>query len=95
MEEVAAVPRRVHGPCLLNIAQGGRTKVSGLRDAGEMGYKVAILPMLFFHADAGGGGRHLLASRPRDPPDRRAVSRQLAVIRGRPMLVENMPGAQE
>jgi 2-methylisocitrate lyase-like PEP mutase family enzyme len=48
MEEVAAVPRRVHGPCLLNIVQGGRTPVSDLRDAEDMGYKVAILPTLLF-----------------------------------------------
>ena len=48
MEEVAAVPRRVRGHCLLNVVQGGRTPVSDLREAEAMGYKVAILPTLLF-----------------------------------------------
>jgi 2-methylisocitrate lyase-like PEP mutase family enzyme len=48
--EAAAVPRLVAGPCLLNIVQGGRTPVSNLADAEEMGYKIAILPALLFLA---------------------------------------------
>lgn len=46
LEELAAVPRRVNGPCLLNVVQGGRTPDLGLRDAEAMGYRLAILPSL-------------------------------------------------
>ena len=49
-EEVAAVPQRVHGPCLLNIVPGGRTPVFDLREAETMGYKLAILPGLMLKA---------------------------------------------
>jgi 2-methylisocitrate lyase-like PEP mutase family enzyme len=55
LQEVAAVPERVQGPCLLNIVPGGRTPISNLRDAEAMGYKMAILPglMLVATIDAG------------------------------------------
>src|SRR5882724_10467514 len=46
MEEVAAVPRLVHGPCLLNVVRGGKTPDLDLREAERMGYKLAILPGL-------------------------------------------------
>jgi 2-methylisocitrate lyase-like PEP mutase family enzyme len=46
LEEVAMVPRRVGGPCLLNVVWGGKTPQVDLRDAQTMGYKVAILPGL-------------------------------------------------
>ena len=49
-EEVAAVPQRVHGPCLLNVVPGGRTPVFDLREAETMGYKLAILPGLMLKA---------------------------------------------
>jgi 2-methylisocitrate lyase-like PEP mutase family enzyme len=44
MDEIAKVPRLVKGPCLLNVVPGGKTPVFDLRDAQEMGYKLAILP---------------------------------------------------
>lgn len=44
LEEVRAVPRRVNGPCLLNVVWGGKTPQVDLRDAQAMGYRVAILP---------------------------------------------------
>jgi 2-methylisocitrate lyase-like PEP mutase family enzyme len=50
MDEVAAVPRRVQGPCLLNVVPGGRTPVFDLREAEAMGYKLAILPGLMLKA---------------------------------------------
>ncbi|MHC6226326.1 isocitrate lyase/PEP mutase family protein [Pseudomonas sp. X10] len=50
VDEVAAVPKRVHGPCLLNIVPGGRTPVFDLRQAEEMGYKMVILPGLILKA---------------------------------------------
>jgi 2-methylisocitrate lyase-like PEP mutase family enzyme len=46
LEEVAAVPRLVHGPCLLNVVHGGKTPDIGLDEAERMGYKLAILPGL-------------------------------------------------
>lgn len=46
MNEVAAVPQRVKGPCLLNVVPGGKTPVDDLREAEAMGYKVTILPGL-------------------------------------------------
>lgn len=50
LEEVAAVPQRVKGPCLLNVVPGGRTPVFNLREAEAMGYKMAILPGLLLKA---------------------------------------------
>ena len=50
IEEVAAVPRQVKGPCLLNVVPGGRTPIFDLRQAQEMGYKLAILPGLMLKA---------------------------------------------
>ena len=50
LDEAAAVPRRVHGPCLLNVVPGGRTPVVSMRDAEEMGYRLAIVPGLILMA---------------------------------------------
>jgi 2-methylisocitrate lyase-like PEP mutase family enzyme len=47
-EEVAAVPRLVKGPCLLNVVSGGKTPVLDLDQAQKLGFKVAILPGLLF-----------------------------------------------
>lgn len=44
LEEVEAVPRRVKGPCLLNVVWGGKTPQVDMRDAQGMGYRLAILP---------------------------------------------------
>ncbi|HZK90644.1 MAG TPA: isocitrate lyase/PEP mutase family protein [Stellaceae bacterium] len=46
MEEVAAVPRLVNGPCLLNVVRGGKTPDLDLGDAERMGYRLAIVPGL-------------------------------------------------
>jgi 2-methylisocitrate lyase-like PEP mutase family enzyme len=46
VEEVAAVPRLVRGPCLLNVVFGGKTPALDLREAEAMGYKLAIVPGL-------------------------------------------------
>jgi len=46
LEELAEVPRRIGGPCLLNVVQGGRTPEVNLLDAQAMGYRLAILPSL-------------------------------------------------
>ena len=52
-EEVAAVPRQVRGPCLLNIVRGGKTPEVNLLDAQKMGYRLAILPGLLITAVVG------------------------------------------
>jgi 2-methylisocitrate lyase-like PEP mutase family enzyme len=46
VEEVAAVPRLVRGPCLLNVVFGGKTPALDLNEAAAMGYKLAIVPAL-------------------------------------------------
>ena len=52
LEELAAIPRLVEGPCLLNIVRGGKTPDLGLAAAQEMGYRLAILPSLLLGAAA-------------------------------------------
>ena len=53
LEEVAAVPRLVNGPCLLNLVWGGKTPDLDLREAARMGYKLAILPGLLLKCVVG------------------------------------------
>ena len=53
VEEVAAVPKQVKGPCLLNVVRRGKTPAVELKDAEAMGYKVAILPTLLFRGVIG------------------------------------------
>lgn len=43
-EEVEAIPQRVHGGCLLNIVQGGKTPLFSLAEVRRMGYRLAIVP---------------------------------------------------
>src|SRR5580658_794400 len=42
LEEVAAVPRLVHGPCLLNMVWRGKTPDVSLDETQTMGYRLAI-----------------------------------------------------
>lgn len=44
LEEMASIPRLVQGPCVINIAPGGRGPAPSMRAAEEMGYKLAIVP---------------------------------------------------
>jgi len=53
MEELAAVPKQVKGPCLLNIVRRGKTPPIELQQAEDMGYKLAILPTLLFRGVIG------------------------------------------
>ena len=46
VEEMASVPRRVKGPCLLNMVAGGKTPIVSLKDAQDMGYRMTIMPGL-------------------------------------------------
>src|SRR5215472_2187551 len=52
-QEVAAVPRLVKGPCLLNVVRGGKTPDVDLREAEKMGYKLAIVPGLLIKSVVG------------------------------------------
>jgi len=52
-EEVAAVPRRVSGPCLINIVWRGKTPDLSFADAEQMGYRLAIVPGMLFKAVIG------------------------------------------
>lgn len=45
-QEVAVVPQRVQGPCLLNLVPGGKTPLTDIREAESMGYRITILPGL-------------------------------------------------
>jgi 2-methylisocitrate lyase-like PEP mutase family enzyme len=53
LEEITAVPRLVKGPCLLNVVWGGKTPVVDLRQAADMGFKLAIVPGLLLKATIG------------------------------------------
>jgi 2-methylisocitrate lyase-like PEP mutase family enzyme len=53
MEELATVPKRVAGPCLLNVVRGGKTPDIDLRQAQAMGYRLAIVPGLLLKAVIG------------------------------------------
>ncbi len=53
MDEVAAVPRLVKGPCLLNMVWKGKTPDVSMPDAERMGYKVTILPGVLSRAVLG------------------------------------------
>jgi 2-methylisocitrate lyase-like PEP mutase family enzyme len=53
LEEMASVPKRVEGPCLLNVVPGGKTPIVTAREAQEMGYRMAIYPGLALRAAVG------------------------------------------
>jgi 2-methylisocitrate lyase-like PEP mutase family enzyme len=53
LDEVAAVPQLVRGPCLLNMVWRGKTPEVTIDEAQAMGYKLAILPVLLFNAVVG------------------------------------------
>ncbi|HEY1505519.1 MAG TPA: isocitrate lyase/phosphoenolpyruvate mutase family protein [Stellaceae bacterium] len=46
VEEAAAVPKLVRGPCLLNLSIGGRTPLRDLAEAERAGYRIVIVPGL-------------------------------------------------
>lgn len=46
MAEIESVPKRVKGPCLLNVVRGGKTPEIDLETAERMGYAIAIVPGL-------------------------------------------------
>lgn len=46
MEEVAAVPRLIKGPCLFNMVRGGKSPDLSIAQARELGFAVSIVPGL-------------------------------------------------
>jgi 2-methylisocitrate lyase-like PEP mutase family enzyme len=50
IDDIAAVPTRVHGPCLLNIVPGGKTPVRDMAEIASLGYRIAICPGLLLGA---------------------------------------------
>ena len=50
LEEVSEIPRRVKGPCLLNLVWKGKTPLVKLADARQMGYRMTILPGLLLRS---------------------------------------------
>jgi 2-methylisocitrate lyase-like PEP mutase family enzyme len=53
IEEVLAVPKLVHGPCLLNVVWRGKTPDVSFDEAEKAGYKLAIVPGMLFKAVIG------------------------------------------
>jgi 2-methylisocitrate lyase-like PEP mutase family enzyme len=50
LDEIAAVPKLVRGPCLLNLAWAGKTPQVDFAEADRMGYRLAILPGILMAA---------------------------------------------
>ncbi|TSA15435.1 MAG: carboxyvinyl-carboxyphosphonate phosphorylmutase [Comamonadaceae bacterium] len=50
IEEIEAVPKRVHGACMLNVVPGGKTPLLNLHDIQQMGYRLTILPGILLRA---------------------------------------------
>jgi 2-methylisocitrate lyase-like PEP mutase family enzyme len=69
IEELAEIPHRVEGPCLLNIVAGGRTPDVSLQEAADLGYRLVIVPVLLLAAVLAAGDAALegLASTGRHP----------------------------
>jgi 2-methylisocitrate lyase-like PEP mutase family enzyme len=63
LEQLAAVPERVHGPCLLNVVAAGKTPDVTLAQAAEMGFRLAIVPVLVLNAAIAGAEAALAALR--------------------------------
>src|SRR5262245_14450512 len=46
LDEIAAIPKRVRGPCLLNWVAGGKTPLVDLATVAQLGYRLVIAPGL-------------------------------------------------
>ena len=66
MDEVAAAPREINGPCLLNVVRGGKTPEIAFTKAKEMGYRIAIVPGLLFVQVVGACEQALAAMKAED-----------------------------
>lgn len=46
LDEAAAVPAQVRGACLINLVPAGRTPITTVEQAEQMGYRLAVLPAI-------------------------------------------------
>ena len=46
VDEIAQIPQRVKGPCLVNLVAGGKTPIMDFGSLEKMGFKLAILPIV-------------------------------------------------
>jgi len=63
LDELARVPQRVQGPCLLNVVPGGKTPIVSAADAADMGYRLVIYPSLLIESGIVAGDAALAALR--------------------------------
>jgi 2-methylisocitrate lyase-like PEP mutase family enzyme len=49
VEEIAAVPAAVRGPCLFNVVPGGQSPAVSVPDLERWGYRIAIFPSLLIN----------------------------------------------
>ncbi|MGJ7500338.1 isocitrate lyase/PEP mutase family protein [Variovorax sp. RHLX14] len=78
LEELALIPKRVEGPCLLNVVRAGKTPDIGLDDAQEMGYRLVILPSLLFGTVMGACDQALKELREQRRPPNSALALPVA-----------------
>lgn len=50
IEEIASIPQRVNGPCLLNVVPGGKTPPITVAQAQEMGFRMMLYPGILLAA---------------------------------------------
>lgn len=53
MEQLESIPRRVHGPCVLNMLLGGRSPLVPLHQVNQIGYRCVLLSDLLLNAALG------------------------------------------
>lgn len=88
LEEVAEIPRRIKGPCLLNLVWKGKTPDVSFLEAQDMGYRLVILPGMLFKA--------AMAVFDQVLTETRSVGRHAALsIELKPQEVFDRVGAQE
>jgi len=58
--DVAAIPERVHGPCLLNLVPGGKTPLATRDEIAAMGYRIVIHPVMLLGTTTAAGDRALV-----------------------------------
>ncbi|RKF33360.1 oxaloacetate decarboxylase [Paraburkholderia fungorum] len=59
MDEVATIPQRVAGPCLLNMVPAGRTPLVTTQEAQEMGFRMVLYPGIMLVAQITAGAEAL------------------------------------
>ena len=71
LEEIAAVPQLVKGPCLLNMVWRGKTPDLSIAEAEKMDYKLQILPGVLSRTMVGACDAALAELKARPPSDAR------------------------